>query len=276
MALTKKPKFENEPDAQAQGDTAVAERDAPAQHTAPAADPVAAATVTTTALAKASATSLSVADAANAAKAFKKEVEDMKGAVNFIHGNYDIFKADGGSISETGAGKDMKLGRWAKVRLMGWDNSYQVSPGAEGASTKDFVAYSKDGVTIDSVIGDELKSWAGKSVQDYVQYLEKEEEFSNVKVRPFIDTGCYLLGTESGDGPIGKTVQITLSKTSMSSFSRYQEELVNNARAVSMGLPFAKLPDDPFTFYFIVERVQDAKGKKWDKLKIAAVLPAKL
>lgn len=275
MAL-KKPTFENEPDAQAQGDTAVAE--APAKTVAPAAavDPAAAATATTTALAKASATSLSVADAANAAKAFKKEVEDMKGSSDFTYGDYDVFKADGGGISQTGAGKDMKLGRWAKVRLMGWDNSYQVSPGAEGASTKDFVAYSKDGKTIDSVIGEELKSWAGKPVQDYVQYLEKEEEFSNVKVRPFIDTACFLLGTESGDGPVGKTVQITLSKTSMSSFSRYQQELVDNARAVSMGLPFAKLPEDPFTFYFIVERVQDAKGKKWDKLKIEAVLPAKL
>ena len=274
MALTKKPAFEQEPTAQAQGDTAVAEREAPAQTIAP--DPVAAATAASTALARASATSLSVSDAANAAKAFKREVEEMKGASAFAYGDYQVFKADGGGISETGAGKDTKLGRWAKVRLMAWDNSYQVSPGAEGASTKDFVAYSKDGKTIDSVIGEELKSWVGKTVQDYVTYLEKEEEFSGVKVRPFIDTGCYLLGTDSGDGPVGKTVQITLSKTSMTSFSRYQQELIDNARAVSMGLPGAKLPEDPFTYYYIVERVQDAKGKKWDKLRIESVLPAKL
>lgn len=277
MAL-KKPTFEQEPTTQAQGDTAVAEREAPAQSTAPAAatDPVAAATETSTALAKASSTSLSVSDAANAAKAFKREVEDMQGLDDFAYGSRPIFKADGGSISETGQGKDTKLGRWAKVRLMAWDKSFQVSPGADGASTKDFVAYSKDGKTIDSVIGEELKHWAGKSVAEYVTYLEKEEHFSGVKIRPFIDTACYLLGSDSTDGPIGKTIQITLSKTSMPSFTGYQQELVDNARAVSMGLPGANLPDDPFTFYMIVERVQDNKGKKWDKLRIESTLPAKL
>lgn len=268
MALVKKtqPVFEQEP-----GDTTVAERPAEAQQTAPAqADPVAA---TTTALAKASTSSLTVQAAADEAKRFKREVEEMKGNSNFDYGIKDTFKADGGSIAQMGQGKDLKLGTWVKVRLTAWDYSYQVSPGGEGASTKDFVAYSKGGKTIDSVIGSEQQAWVGSTVQDYVDHLIKVEEFPGAKVRTFIDTACYLLATENNKGPIGKTVQIVLSKTSMTSFSRYQAELEDNAMAVQMGLPGAKLPEDPHTFYFVVERVSDGKGKKWDKLKISATMP---
>lgn len=240
---------------------------------APAAQPEAAKVEAVTAIAKASASSVATQDAANQAKAFKKEVEDMKGASDFSYGNYSVFKGSNGNIMCTESKED--LGRWALVRLISWGEHFEISPGEKGASSKDYVAYSTDGKTIDSVIGSELKAWVGKPVADYMKHMVEAEDFKLTKCRRFIDTAVALLGTDTSDGPIGKVVQVTLSESSIPAFARYQQDLADNARCVAMGLPGFKLPDDPFTFYFIREVV--SKGDNtWTKLKIASTLPAKI
>lgn len=227
-----------------------------------------------TAIAKASGGALSTNEAAAAAKAFQKELDAMRGANDFSYGNYRLFKATQGEIQESG-GEEETLGKWAKVRLIGWDNHFEVSPGEQGASTKDFVAYSKDGKVIDHVIGEELKKWVGKTCDEYLEYLRTEEEFENAKKREFIDTAVALLGSESGEGPIGSVIQISLSESSMTAFSRYQQKLKDAARCVEMGIPGFSLPADPFTFYFIREAAQKGDNK-WTKLKIESTLPAKI
>lgn len=229
----------------------------------------------TTAIATAKGGSLANRDEIAAkAKAFQKELDEMRGANDFAYGNFRTFKAHNGEIMESG-GEEETLGKWAKVRLIGWDNHFEVSPGEQGASTKDFVAYSKDGKIIDSVIGSELKKWVGGSVEEYLAHLRDEEDFGNAKKREFIDCACALLGTESGDGPVNSVVQITLATSSLSSFNKYQQDLKNNARCAMMGLPGFAIPEDPFTFFFV--REQASKGTdKWTKLKIAASLPAKI
>lgn len=250
--------------------------DAPVQaEPAPAAKPAVDAGVTASvAIAKASSTAVAVADAAAKAKEFQKEVQAMKGASDFTYGNYRVFKGNNGEIAES-AGDQESLGRWAKVRLLSWDDHFEVSPGEQGASTKDFVAYSKDGKTIDSVIGEELKAWEGRSVNEYLDYLKKEEEFSNAKCRRFVDMAVALMATDTGDGPIGNVIQVTLSESSIPAFSRYQQSLQDTARCVAMGLPGFALPDDPFTFHLIRE-VAKRGDQKWTKLRIEASLPAKL
>jgi len=287
MAL-KKPTFENEPTNNA-GDTAVADEPqhlaaAPAVAAASpvAAEPVAAASApipeevvaaSTVAIIKASQTAVATADAANDAKRFKREVEDMKGAGDFSYGNYDVFKGGNGEIACFDT-KD-SFGRWVKVRLLSWDDHTEISPGETGASTKNFVAYSKDGKTIDSVIGEEMKGWIGKSVADYVTYLKDEEDFSKTKSRRFIDTACAVIASDSGDGPVGEVVQITLSESSIPAFAKHQEQLANKARCVAMGIPGFSLPADPFTFFFL--REVTSKGQNtWTKLRIVQDLPAKI
>lgn len=282
MALIKKtPAFETEPTSGA--DTAVIERETTTRAAAavaeaayePAAEaPAQAAATATTAIAKASTTSLSVADAANKAKAFAKEVEAMKDASDFSYGNYQVFKGNNGEVAEGGE-KGVSLGRWAKVRLMSWGEHTEISPGESGASSKDYVAYSKDGVNIDSVIGEELQMWVGKSVKGYADFLRDDEGFAKTKVRKFIDTACFLLASDSGEGPIGKTIQVTLSESSIPSFARYQNELKDDARAVAMGLPGATLPEDAFTFFFLRELASKGSNR-WTKLRIVSSLPAKL
>lgn len=268
MAL-KKPTFEQEPTS-AQGDTATVE--APEAQTTHEQAPQAAQATAETAIAKASATSLSLNEAASKAKQFAREVADMKGASDFSYGNYDVYKGNNGEIAGP---ENVSMGRWAKVRLLSWDDHFEISPGESGPSTKDFVAYSKDGKVIDSVIGEELKSWVGKPVEDYVNHLRTVEEFANTKTRRFIDTACAVMATDSGDGPIGKIVQITLSESSIPAFAKHQQSLADTARCVSMGLPGFSLPEDPFTFYFIRE-VASKGNNKWTKLRIEMTLPAKI
>lgn len=277
MAL-KKPAFEQEPTITATAEHAVPETAYSEAATAVVDEPIqrqeAAAVTTAVTVAKASATSVAVADAAAKAKEFQREVAAMKDASDFSFGNYAVFKGNNGEISESG-GDQASLGRWAQVRMLSWAEHHEVSPGESGASTKSFVAYSKDGKVIDSVIGDDLKHWVGRSVQDYAEYLRKEEEFASTKVRRFIDIACALMATDSGDGPIGTVIQVTLSESSIPSFAKYQQSLVDTARCVAMGLPGFSLPSDPFSFFFLRE-VATKGTNRWTKLKIVSSLPAKL
>lgn len=231
-------------------------------------------TTAAVAIANATNTSLSVADAAAKAKEFQREINAMRGASDFSYGNFRVFKGNNGEIAESG-GEEATLGRWAKVRLLSWDDHFEISPGEQGASTKDFVAYSKDGKRIDSVIGEELKTWVGKSVDEYVEYLRTTEEFANTKCRRFVDMAVALMAADQEDAPIGEVIQVTLSESSIPAFSRYQEQLSNKARCVAMGLPGFTLPEDPFTF-FLVREVAKKGENRWTKLKVESNLPAKL
>lgn len=265
------PAFEGETVDQETGEVAVAER--PVEGTAAVADEAKAATTTVIATAsRASVATLN--DAAAKAKAFQRELEDMRAASDFSFGNYASFKAINGSITGMNSDKD-DLGRWCKVRMIAWDDHFQVSPGTDDTKSKDFVAYSKDGETIDSVIGEDLKRFVGKPVNEYLQYLNDEEGFDRASVRRFVDTACALLASDSGDGPINTVISVILSESSITAFNKYQQSLKDAAKCVAMGLPGFTLPDDPFTFFFIREAAEKG-NKKWTKLKISSSLPAKI
>lgn len=263
--------------------TAVAEREpapaaqTPAPRPAPVQtpEPTAAAKVeATTAIAAAATSSVATLnDAANVAKKFKAEVAAMKGGADFSYGSHRVFKGDNGAITEM-SGEKLNLGRWVQVRLLAWDTSFVVSPGEQGKDSGGFVAYSKDGVTIDSVGSEELKSWVGKSVDDYITYLRDEEEFASASRRDFIDCECAVLNCED-EPEFKEAVQITLSSSSMPAFRKYQSDLESTAKCVQMGLPGYKLPEDPFTFYFLRE-VASKKNNTWTKLRICSTLPAKI
>lgn len=284
MAL-KKPTFEKEPTDNDAAVTAV--MDPPTEATVykgtavgksePAApqavDPVVAQEAATTAIAKASGTALTTNQLAEAAKRFKKEFEDMRGAADFSFGTHRVFKADNGEIKEL-SGEKESLGRWVKVQLLAWDFSYQVSPSDQSESSGGFVAYSMDGKTIDSG-GDEVKGWEGKSVQDYIEHL-RDEGFKDAKLRQFLDTEVAILGCEA-DPEFRGVVQITLSPTSVTAFNSYQADLMGKAKCVQMGLPGYSLPENPFQFFLVREGAEDKKkNRTWTKFKICSNLPAKI
>jgi hypothetical protein len=237
----------------------------PAEAPAPANVP--AVRTTSTALATAN-------EAAAVAKAFERELAEMQGAADFSYGTYAVFKGNNGELAQTG-GSETSLGRWAKIRLLAWDTHFEVSPGSQDKTSKDFVGYSKDGKTMDSIIGEDQKSWVGKPVDAYLDYLKNTEGFEKAKCAQYVDMSCALLGTDSGEGPVGTVIQITLSQSSIPSFKKYTQSLKDTARCVSMGLAGFKMPEDPFTL-FVIREVVAANGNRWTKLNFATSLPAKL
>ena len=249
---------------------------APAPAPAPAAAPAPAPAPAPAALAPvavAARTSLTVNPAS--ASAFAKEVEEMRGSADFTYGNYKLFKGINGEIRNTAENKET-LGRWVKGTMLAWDDHFEVSPGAETPASKDFVAYSKDGITIDSVIGEKLRGWVGTKVQDYVQYLHSETDYSKADMRRFIDIGFVVEEGENSTDLVGEIIQITLSSSSIKSFTSYQEQLTMKARAIARGVKNVTLPEDPFTFYFIRESASDGKGKSWTKLRVSPTLPTQV
>ena len=256
-------------DTQAANDTATEARtEAAAPAPAPAAAQLPAVQAST------AVSTMSRDEIARQAKAFQAELNDMKGAADFTFGNYAVFKGNNGEIAQTGK-DDVSLGRWAKVRLLAWDDHHEISPGSQDKNSKDFVAYSKEGRIVDHVIGEELKSWVGKSVDEYVEYLRTTEGFDKASSKRFVDLSAALLGTDSGDGPVGTVIQITLSPSSIPSFTKYQQALKDQARCAAMGLPGFSVPEDPFSF-FVIREVVSANNNRWTKLNFAAQLPAKI
>lgn len=266
--------FEAEPGTEQTTAVAETSNSSPAA-AAPQEQPRDAGAAATTAIATASATSRSVAtnDAITKAKSFKKEVEAMFGAADMSYGSHRVFKAKDGVIKEM-QGDKLKLGRWVKVHLLAWDRHFEVSPGEEGEASSSFVGYSKDGVTIDSVIGEDVKAWEGKPVQEYLEYLRTEEDFDKASKREFIDCEVAVLGSEE-EPDFHEIVQVTLSSSSIPSFKRYQSDLEAKAKCVAMNLPGFSLPESPFEFYFIREDAEKGRNT-WTKLKIASTLPVKI
>lgn len=222
-------------------------------------------------------TSTSVAarnEAADQAKAFARQLADLQGG-DFSFGSYRVFKGSNGEIAEM-SGEKVSCGRWMKVVLLNWNTHHEISPSTDDKSAKEFVAYSLDGITIDSCIGEEQRAeWSGKPVKDYVEYLRNEEDFAKADVRPFIDMACALLGTDSGDGPVGTVIQVTLSSSSMQNFKRYFTSLEGTARCVAMGLPGFTMPENPFEL-FLVREVASKNANRWTKINLMSSLPAKL
>lgn len=226
---------------------------------------------TSTAVAVPPAAAVAVSNKAEAT-AFQKEVEAMKGAADFSYGNYSVFKGNNGEIMQTGGDK---LGRWVKVSMIAWDDHTEVSPGSKSEKSKEAVAYSKDGITVDSVIGKQYLNWVGKKVADYVQYLRTDGDYPEARDSRFVDVAAVVHEADAEDKFNGEIIQITLSKSSIPSFQAYQENLVMKARAVARGIPGVKVPEDPFTFYFL--RDVTTKGDNtWTKLRVVSALPAKL
>ena len=213
-------------------------------------------------------------EAAEQAKEFARQIAQTQGG-DFSFGTYRVFKGNNGEVCEM-SGEKASCGRWAKVHMLNWDFHYEVSPGTDDKSSKSFVAYSRDGITIDSVIGEEQRAdWEGKPVREYVDYLRTEEEFAKAEVRQFVDMACALLGTDSGDGPVGTVIQVTLSSSSIPNFKRYVKALEESARCVAMGLPGFTMPENPMQF-FLVREAASKDNLKWTKLAFYSSLPAKI
>ena len=219
----------------------------------------------------ASSTSRALAPAGNSE--FADAVAAMKGAIDLSYGNFKVFKGVNGEIAMTDG--SIKLGRWVKGTMAGWDDHWEVSPGSQSDKAKDAVAYSKEGKVIDSVIGVErFGMWVGKSIEEYTHHLQNDGDFPKAKFARYVDVAFLVLESDTNAEMAGEVIQVTLSKTSIPSFSSYQSNLNAKAALIKRGVKNIKLPEDPFTFYFLRESMAK-NGNNWTRLHVVDKLPVK-
>lgn len=239
--------------------------------TTPAPQEAAAAVQATTAVAVTTSTSITTI-ATDQAKTFQQELAAMKDSTDFSLGTFTTFKASNGVIAETGEGK-LSLGRWVDGRMMAYGAFTQVSPGDSGAKAKGFVAWSKDGKTVDTVLGDGTeRSFVGKSVQDYLHYLRETEGLTGADAKEYLNVAFLVMGCESGEVDEGEIVNIVLAPSSITAFRAYESQLQLGARAAAMGLKTkADLSGDPFRFRFSCVQASNTKNQRWSKLVIEQI-----
>lgn len=204
-----------------------------------------------------------------AASKFAQEVEAMKGDADFSYGIRPTFKAINGVIKGTGD-NTASMGVWIHGTMIAWNDRIQISPGVDTDNAKLCVAYSQDHVTIDNVIGvDKYGSWVGRKVADYVEFL-KESDFPKAAASRFIDIAFAVRDAEkqAGKAMVGEVITVSLSKSSIPSFSQYQDKLNMAAKMIERGIPGIVLPEDPFTFYMTAEAASK-DGRDWTKIKVS-------
>lgn len=204
-----------------------------------------------------------------AASQFAQEVQAMKGDADFSYGIRPTFKAINGVIKGTGD-NTASMGVWIHGTMIAWNDRTQISPGVDTDNAKLCVAYSQDHVTIDNVIGvDKYGSWIGRKVAEYVEFL-KESDFPKAAASRFIDIAFAVRDAEkqAGKAMIGEVITVSLSKSSIPSFSQYQDKLNMAAKMITRGIPGIVLPADPFTFYMIAEAASK-DGRDWTKIKVS-------
>lgn len=201
MALTKKAKFEN--DSAEQTAAVLDQPDTPAAETvAEAAADVAA----TTAIATASATSTAVA---RPAEKLPTALTHLKDTFTVEYDTFPRLLGASGSIED---GDNRDLGEWVKLRLVSWQNQWDIVPGSQDEEAKAHLRYSSDGVTIDAT---------GESVNEYLAKLQNDLGYPKASVKQRVVLVGLLTESHKKSPLIGETVQVSLSPQARKTFERY-------------------------------------------------------
>jgi hypothetical protein len=132
----------------------------------------------------------------------------------------DRIQANNGNFLDLGDNKK-SMGATIQMRLLSWQDSWQVSPGSDSEEAKQYVRYSDDGKVT-------------KQGENIEQYLEKlRGMYPNASCDHRVVIAGVLEGAEKGSRLEGQLVQIDLSKTSKQEFDKYQ---INTAYKLGKGL----------------------------------------
>jgi hypothetical protein len=133
----------------------------------------------------------------------------------------DRVQANNGSFLDLGDNKKT-MGDTIQLRLLSWQDSYQISPGSDAEEAKQYVRYSHDGVT----------TTQGENIAEYVQRL-KANGYPAAKCDHRVVICGELVGSSKDSRLVGSLVQLDLSATSKQEFDKYQ---INTAFKLGRGL----------------------------------------
>lgn len=202
---------------------------------------------------------------------FGAEFAAMENADVFAPGVLPMLKVASNAQDIIEVKGERKAGEWLSGRLMNWAWLTQISPTVQGGQGKEFVGFSRDGETMDFIIGRDgaQGAYIGRSVEDYLKYLHTTEGLENAVAKRYMQIALVCLGSASGSFKQGDMVGLTLSPTSVSSFNAYNQKLQIAIRAAKMGLGSTQTVSDPFRIKLSVQGAKDAKGHTWNKLDIS-------
>lgn len=215
---------------------------------APAAAPAAAAPAAAPA-APASAIALSVKSALAASAGALEDMDIVsmhKDKLRVEWNTLDRIQASNGNFMDKGKGSGVSMGDQIQLRLVSWQDSYQVSPGSDDAEAKQYVRYSDNGKTLSD----------GSSIAEYVQRLKTELGYPKAACDHRVVIAGVLEATTKETRLAGGLVQIDLSKTSRSEFDKYR---VGTAFKIGKGL----LKPEHAMLMTMTAEVAAANGKEW-------------
>lgn len=121
----------------------------------------------------------------------------------------DRVQANNGKFLDLGKNK-ADMGDTIQMQLLSWQQTWQISPGSNDPSSKEFVRYSEDGVVT-------------KQGENIAEYLEKlREQFPKAKMDERCTLVGVLVGSEKDSRLEGELFQIDLSSTSRAEFDKYR------------------------------------------------------
>jgi hypothetical protein len=146
------------------------------------------------------------------------------------------------------------LGETVDVQLLSWSETFVVSPGSDKEEAKDFVRYSRDGVTIDET---------GEDVNQYLKYLRETEGYKDASKKKYIELIGFLTASQKSGGPTGEIVQVSLSPQSLLTFQAY---MANVAVRVRLGQITAEGVEN----IRVTAEGKSGNGRNWTILKVGA------
>lgn len=201
---------------------------------ATAAQEAAAKVESTTAIAKAQASSVV---ASGPMKAILADKENALPAVDF--GVLPRLTGSNGNVLDS----DKKpMGTWIKLSLISWNKQFVISPGDDSDEAKALVRYSRDGVTIDET---------GENVNEYLNVLRTTNGYDDASVKEYCELIGILENAEKANDAVGQMVQVSLSPQSRKGFEAYRLQrsvLVKMGRATEEGSEKLKITTELKTF----------------------------
>lgn len=157
-----------------------------------------------------------------------KDLEKVfeKQGIEVDFNTFPRYRDDKGTIGDT-AGNE--AGSWVELMVVSWSDSWMVAPGDDSEKAKEFVRYSRDGLTIRSE-----DDWNGKTCDEYVTYLRDEMGYEKAGVRKYTNIYGMLVAAEQDDCPgLQQVIQLALAPTSGAAWQSY---MVNRTLRARMGL----------------------------------------
>ena len=205
-----------------------------------------------TAIAKASATSVAAARSFAPALADAENVISPQDVADLGPGAFPKLTVDlGGFLMDK---KD--IGQKIRVELISWNKRWVVSPGVQNAEANELVKFSMDGVNL---------SGDTRTVKEYVNFLRDVEGYKDAAVKEYYSLWGNLVYANGADvAPIDqRMVEVQLSPQSVGQFKAFQIEY---GMKVSRGLvPDTKLLE-------LTAEKKELKTNRFGIVKFAAIV----